>query len=172
MGPARRTLRKCKILRGPDVKEKRPPPDFDHIFAPHPARPSVDVGDMSGSLWGETIDYVLSAMAQDGGDTIVPGRLPLLFLVSSFGRGKPLIFCEAAWHLYADANEGAIRTNRPAKGRGVVSLGVIFNGHFRSGGDGAGQAHGGGKLQLLHASTRAPTRQRVSGPDDGNGWGV
>eukprot|EP00170_Pyropia_yezoensis_P005404 contig_21970_g5418 len=86
---------------------------------------------MLRSLWGETIDYVLSALAQDGGDIIVPVRLPLLFLMSSFGRGKALIFREASRYLYADAKESAFRTSRPVKGRGVVALGVSFNDLFR-----------------------------------------
>lgn len=140
LGPVRRTLRKLKLLRDPDVQQDRSPPDFSRIFMPHPWRPRVDLGDTIPRFWDEVVWHLTSALPfrahglEDGEgeeDQISPGRLPLLYLLSSFGRGKTLFLREAADYLHADDDRVTItRASRTVHGRRVVVLAANFNGRF------------------------------------------
>lgn len=93
LGPVRRALRKLKLLRDPEVQQDRSPPEFSRIFMPHPWRPRVDLGDTVPLFWDEVVWHVTSALPvralglEDGEgeeDQISPGRLPLLYLLSSW----------------------------------------------------------------------------------------
>lgn len=129
--PVRRVLKKLQYLRQPGVDKERSPPDFSRIFDPYPRRTDVELGRVVEMFWDETVSLVTDSLSGEGGDSIPAGRLPLTFLVSSFGRGKTLILREAARFLHADTQESDFRTSRPVKGRGVVVFAANFNGSFR-----------------------------------------
>lgn len=126
--PVRRVLKKLKYLRQPGVGKERSPPDFSRIFDLYPRRTDVQLGRVVETFWDETVSLVTESLSGEGGDSIPAGRLPLAFLVSSFGRGKTLILREAARFLHADTQESDFRTSRPVKGRGVVVFAANFNG--------------------------------------------
>lgn len=141
-GPVCRTLRKLKLLRDPDLQQNRSPPDFRRIFRPHPWRPRVDLGDALSLFWDDVVMRVICSLpvpdpdggidSDDGEDEVTPGRLPLLYLMSSFGRGKTLFLREAAQYLHtAGDHDKTTRASRIVHGRHVVVLCVNFNGDFR-----------------------------------------
>lgn len=71
-------------------------------------------------------------LLDDGEDEGTPRRLPLLYLMSSFGRGMTLFLREAAQYLYTTGDhEKTTTASRTVRGRGVVVLGVKFHGSFR-----------------------------------------
>lgn len=140
--PVYRVLWKKGLLRQPDVEEGRLPPDFDKIFVPHPSRPRAELAEKQvAKFWEETVELVTDALpaqgrhgAEPAEEEISPGRLPLLYFLSSFGRGKTFFLREATRYLhsasYEDGHEREELLQRVA-GRGVVVLAANFNGSFK-----------------------------------------
>ncbi|KAK1859955.1 hypothetical protein I4F81_002547 [Pyropia yezoensis] len=155
-GPVRQVLARMKALRYPHEERGRSLPDFDRVFQPSPYRPEVSVPSVPG-FWEDLVRVVTEACSAIPEDPkfpwIPPGRLPLLYMVSSFGRGKTLVLREAARYLYKNVDAGALvpetkhvggtmsnddpevvvqaQPSRMVAGRGVVVLAVNFNGSYR-----------------------------------------
>lgn len=155
-GPVRRVLGEMKALRSPFKEQGRSPPDFNRVFQPYPLGPEVDLSSVP-PFWEEVVGVVSKACEDVSRDAplpwIAPGRLPLLYMVSSFGRGKTLVLREAARYLYKDIDGGVrvhdtqqlgdaqhdgnptfaddTHASRIVAGRGVVVLAANFNGSYR-----------------------------------------
>lgn len=138
-GPVRKVLLQMQRLRQPGVTARRKPPDFDKVFVPYPPRPALPSGKVMHSFWDDTVRNVIKKIPRSHlrrrghkKDRISAGRMPLLYLSSSFGRGKTRFLREAARHLHKTVKRSGVERDATPRllGRGIVVLAANFNGDF------------------------------------------